>query len=374
MNHTATPDRGEPVTLAVIIPCFNYRSYVGDAIESALRQLPPFDEIIVVDDGSTDGSVEVIRRYADRVRIIERANGGQISASREALATCRSEYVHILDADDFILEGFTRTVRPLLEDRPVKLQYQLLGVDAEGRSRNSIFPTYPANYDSERMREDNLALGFYICPPTTGNIYRRETLAVLPLDRLNQRQPIDGAPALVMPYLGLVKSVNVPLACYRVHGGNLSQWSRPTAELLLRETTIFLEHWNEARLLVCKDLLCGTPGSSVFVLERALMIEGLQATYVRVATTLAFVQTLLKTHVPTKFKIVISLWAFLFLIPSRRFRAYLVSARRTPVNRPAVFNWLMAFIRRGRIVVRERDDAVAPPRSAGKKDARSLRV
>ena len=63
--------------VSVVIPNYNYERYVGAAIESALSLDWPAAEIIVVDDGSTDGSRAVIDRYRKRVQVIHKANGGQ---------------------------------------------------------------------------------------------------------------------------------------------------------------------------------------------------------------------------------------------------------------------------------------------------------
>jgi glycosyltransferase involved in cell wall biosynthesis len=86
-----------------LISNFNYAPFVVEAIEGALRQAVPFDEIIVVDDGSTDGSIELLKRsYATtpRVQIIDKGHDGQLSCFNSGAARATGDIVFFLDADD----------------------------------------------------------------------------------------------------------------------------------------------------------------------------------------------------------------------------------------------------------------------------------
>lgn len=87
----------------VVIDCYNYRDYVGEAIDSALAQRLVPAEILVIDDGSTDGSRELIeQRYGQdaRVRLISQPNGGQLSTFVTGVAAASGDVVCFLDADD----------------------------------------------------------------------------------------------------------------------------------------------------------------------------------------------------------------------------------------------------------------------------------
>ncbi len=91
------------MTTTCLINNYNYARFVGDAVDSALAQSVPFDEIIVVDDGSKDGSLELLRsRYAQRptVQIVAKENQGQLSCFNEGYACSTGEIVFLLDADD----------------------------------------------------------------------------------------------------------------------------------------------------------------------------------------------------------------------------------------------------------------------------------
>jgi glycosyltransferase involved in cell wall biosynthesis len=87
--------------VSVVITNFNYEKYVADAINGALMQDYSPIEIIVVDDGSTDNSIEVIENYLDRITLIRKENGGVSSARNAGIMNAKGNYIAFLDADDF---------------------------------------------------------------------------------------------------------------------------------------------------------------------------------------------------------------------------------------------------------------------------------
>ncbi len=88
--------------VSVIVTAFNLARYLPAALDSALNQESPGGavQIIVVDDGSTDDTPQVLERYADRVEIIRQCNGGLVAAVDRGLGAVCGEYVALLDADD----------------------------------------------------------------------------------------------------------------------------------------------------------------------------------------------------------------------------------------------------------------------------------
>lgn len=104
-------------TVSVVIPCFNAAEYVGAAIESVLGQDVPGTEIIVVDDGSTDGSAEVASSY-EGVRVFRQANLGSGAARNRGIAAATGEFVALLDADDVWAPGKLRAQLDLIESEP----------------------------------------------------------------------------------------------------------------------------------------------------------------------------------------------------------------------------------------------------------------
>lgn len=90
-------------TVSVAIITYNKVDTIGAAIESVLRQTYQDFEILVVDDGSTDGTADRVRAYGERVRLFEKTNGGTGSARNLGTAEARGRYVAFLDGDDLWL-------------------------------------------------------------------------------------------------------------------------------------------------------------------------------------------------------------------------------------------------------------------------------
>ena len=91
--------------VSVIIPAYNCQALVAEAIDSALSQDHPAVEVIVVNDGSTDATIEVLRGFGDRIRIVDQANGGPPRARNAGLSAARGDYIAFLDADDVWVQG-----------------------------------------------------------------------------------------------------------------------------------------------------------------------------------------------------------------------------------------------------------------------------
>ena len=89
--------------ISILVPCFNAERWVAQAIESALAQSWPEKEVIVVDDGSEDGSLDVIRGFGDRIRWETGPNRGGNAGRNRLLELARGEWLQYLDADDYIL-------------------------------------------------------------------------------------------------------------------------------------------------------------------------------------------------------------------------------------------------------------------------------
>lgn len=87
--------------VSILINNYNYGRFLGQAIESALDQSYPNVEVVVVDDGSTDGSQEIIAQYGQKIIPVLKTNGGQASAFNAGFAASRGEIICFLDADDY---------------------------------------------------------------------------------------------------------------------------------------------------------------------------------------------------------------------------------------------------------------------------------
>src|SRR5687767_13468728 len=109
---------------SVIVNNYNYAAYLHDAIASALQQRDADVEVIVVDDGSTDDSRDVIASYGERVVAVFKENGGQASAYNAGFAHATGDVVCFLDADDTLHPNAMVTAVEALTDATVsKLQW-----------------------------------------------------------------------------------------------------------------------------------------------------------------------------------------------------------------------------------------------------------
>lgn len=92
--------------VSVIIPVYNTEKYLDDCLKSVVNQTLKEIEIILVNDGSTDSSLEIMERYKeeypDRIQLISKENGGQATARNMAIPMCRGEYIGFVDSDDYI--------------------------------------------------------------------------------------------------------------------------------------------------------------------------------------------------------------------------------------------------------------------------------
>jgi glycosyltransferase involved in cell wall biosynthesis len=116
MSEDAVSGGGAP-KVNVVIPCYNYAGYVEEAIGSVLLQTYKDYVLTLVNDGSTDDSLSVLRRYEGRpgVVVVDQANQGLSAARNAGISAVESLYVLTLDADDLILPTFLEKTVPLME-------------------------------------------------------------------------------------------------------------------------------------------------------------------------------------------------------------------------------------------------------------------
>lgn len=206
--------------LSIIIPNYNYEKYIGATIESALALDWARKEIVVVDDGSTDRSLEIIKSYGDRIQYVAKGNGGQRSAVNAAFPLTSGELIYILDSDDLVTPEMARETIPLFTPDVAKIQFCLRVIDGEGAPIGSAIPNFPDDVSHEKIIQELLTTALYPCPPTSGNLYARRVLEKLFPIPEQEKLSSDSFLNTLSPLYGRVVSVNKILASYRTHDSN----------------------------------------------------------------------------------------------------------------------------------------------------------
>ncbi len=337
-----SPDPTLRPRLSVIVNNYNHERFLPAAINSVLMLKMPLAEVIVVDDGSTDGSREVIAAYGARITPIFQDNAGQLRACLNALARSTGDYVYFLDADDVVSAVFAEIVPPLLDRNPAKIQFRLSSIDSDGAPLNSTFPSFPKRYGQAEIVRDMAAWGFYVTPPTSGNVFRRDVLERVASLRIDYETAVDGIALYLAPLVGEVATVDRPLAFYRLHGSNLHQQHVLSAVRLRKE----IER-TRARSTHFAEITGGgggvpLPASPAMVREWMMMADVAEGRRPRPADALVFLSGLWRASFRLKNKLMLSAWAAAALVLPQPLRRTASLWRLSPLNRPGWLNRRLA--------------------------------
>ncbi len=230
------------VAASIIVNNYNYGRFLKDAIDSALHQSYPGVEVIVVDDGSTDHSREIIASYGDRIIPVLKENGGQASAFNAGFARSRGHVIFFLDSDDVLLPRAVERVVPLFQDTDVvKAHWPLWEVDEDGRKTRSRVPrgALPEGDLREFVRRAGPAS--HPNPPTTGNAWARWFLGrVWPIPEQDWKICADVYLLELAPLFGLIRTILEPQGLYRAHEQN--SYARLGFDAMLRKQVVLYNH------------------------------------------------------------------------------------------------------------------------------------
>jgi len=211
--------------VTVLVDTYNHERFIEQALGSVLEQegLPGDAEILVVDDGSTDRTPEIVRKFAPRVRHLYKANGGQASAFNVGIPEARGEIVCFLDGDDWWAKHKLRTVLEAFEKDPEvgALGHGFFETDAGNGRPGLILPEKTTRLDF-RSREGAVLFRLLKCFLGTSRIAVRKPVLerILPIpepllieaDEFMNTSAVAAAGAIVL---------DQPLTYYRLHPGNL---------------------------------------------------------------------------------------------------------------------------------------------------------
>lgn len=225
--------------VTVCINNYNYGRFVGEAVDSCLAQTYRDVEVVVVDDGSTDDSRDVLKAYGSRITTVFQPNAGQSSAVNAGFAAATGELVVFLDADDLLLpDTVARVVDAFAaDDRLVRVQWVLELVDEAGTRTGRCLP--PPGWRLPTGDLSDLALRYrtYVWNPTSASAYRacalRQLLPMPERSYLPNTGP-DLYLSETVVLLGPVGALGGVGGLYRVHASNFTTTSRRDDAAFLR--------------------------------------------------------------------------------------------------------------------------------------------
>ena len=216
--------------VSVLIDTYNHERFVERAILSVLEQdFPESDrEIIVVDDGSIDNTIGIIRKYQPKVRLLRKVNGGQASVFNAGIPECRGEIVAFLDGDDWWEPRKLSSVVTELQKHPDigTIGHGIYEVDEFGHRLRVISPR---NLEETRLRSERE--GFQFLPQRSFlgtsrlTIRKNVALQVLPLP-LELRIEADEFLATVTTSISGARILAESLTNYRLHSANMFQFTK----------------------------------------------------------------------------------------------------------------------------------------------------
>jgi glycosyltransferase involved in cell wall biosynthesis len=210
--------------VSILIDTYNHERFVEEAVSSALAQdYPASDrEILVVDDGSTDRTPEILAKFAPHIRILRKANGGQASAFNYAIPQCRGQIVSTLDGDDWWAPNKVSSAVAAFAEHPSAgiIGHSLIEVHSDGSKRTETILENPYfRADSPhgarlfRLRKSFLGTSRMSC---RADLLRR----ILPVPESLVFQA-DEFIFTLAAFFSDVFILAEPLAFYRIHGQNL---------------------------------------------------------------------------------------------------------------------------------------------------------
>ncbi len=237
----------------IVVNNYNYARFLRQAIESALAQAHDPVHTIVVDDGSSDGSRELLRHYEDRVELVLKENGGQASALNAGLERCRGDVVIFLDADDVLHPDAAAHVAAAFaaEQGLAKVQYRMDTIDEHGQPTGAIKPAAHLPLPNGDLRTAELAFPYdLVWLATSGNAFRSTALRrVMPIPEREYRICADWYLVHTTTLLGVVRSLEEVCASYRLHGGNSYEPQAVSLDLAHLRTNVVLAQATSAELL-----------------------------------------------------------------------------------------------------------------------------
>jgi hypothetical protein len=256
------------VFVSVLIDTYNHERFIEEAVSSVLAQdFPAVDrEILVVDDGSTDRTPEILRRFGSDIRVLRKANGGQASAFNVGIPECRGEIIAFLDGDDWWVPGKLRRIAEVMtcDSSLGAVGHGIIESFSDGAERPIAIGS------ASRFRLDSISSAEFFrlhrCYLGTSRLTLRSSVArkILPVPQSLVFEA-DEYLFTLAPALADATILPDPLTHYRVHGANLfmSAGANPEGERRKQRVLAALA----VELCRALPLLGVSPGVARIILE-----------------------------------------------------------------------------------------------------------
>ena len=228
--------------VSVLIDTYNHERFIERAITSVLEQDMPLDgvEILVVDDGSTDRTPEIVRKFGPRVGLLSKVNGGQASAFNFGFSHVSGEVIALLDGDDWWEPRKLRIVLDAFNENPDigAVGSGINEVDADGNHLNAIVPnrTYTLSFHTPQEGIQFRSLMTFL--GTSRLALRRSVVEkMLPVPEGLVIEADEYLAALSIAISGALV-LDQPLTNYRYHAGNLYQHNKFNVEKARRKCNV----------------------------------------------------------------------------------------------------------------------------------------
>jgi glycosyltransferase involved in cell wall biosynthesis len=230
-------------TLSVVIPAYNVESFIADAVNSALTQTLTDLEVVVVDDGSTDRTAEIVTAMTDpRIRLVDKPNGGLSSARNAGIRAARGRYIGLLDGDDRWLEAkAARHVEAMERDPTIGVTFsQSAYIDEQGRRTGQLLTTRLAEPTlHDLIRYNHLGNG-------STPVVRKDVFEAVGLfdEQLRASEDYDVWIRVLHRRAGRIVLIDEVLTEYRVRESSLSM-----------EPDVFVPNGEAVHAKLCKELI-----------------------------------------------------------------------------------------------------------------------
>jgi glycosyltransferase involved in cell wall biosynthesis len=340
--------------LSIIIANYNYRDFVGAAIESALAVSWSDKEVIVVDDASTDDSRSVIDGFGRKVAAYFRPKSYQLGAHVFGFERSTGDIIIFLDADDLLEPDVMVEVAKVWRPGVSKIQYRMNLIDSAGAQAGTALPQFPRTDDTEKLRRTFLRTMAYTTPPGSGNAYSRSFVEKAFAMAPSTIHESDAVLLALAPMMGDILTVRKPLARYRIHATNTMLMHaldpakiRKRLEQDVQLADLFATASQELNLPRAHDPLSRNfnhlqyrfasyliepathpfPGDTVTGLGSRLLYTGI--TY---------------SQMPLRDRTILLLWTIACAVAPPAYRRNLVEWRFVAISRPAVIKMLLRLL------------------------------